>query len=111
MSSETFPKTERLCSKLEQDRLFKGRSHTKIVYPIKAVYCESETTKVLFSVPKRNFKHAVDRNRVKRQFREAYRKNKAVLNAPKLIAFIYLDNKHCPSSVVERRMVKLLSLL
>ena len=34
---------------------------------------------ILVSVPKKHFKHAVDRNRVKRQVREAYRHNKHVL--------------------------------
>ena len=34
---------------------------------------------LLISVPKKRFKHAVDRNRVKRQVREAYRKNKSLL--------------------------------
>ncbi|HPD52683.1 MAG: ribonuclease P protein component [Bacteroidota bacterium] len=32
-----------------------------------------------FSVPKRNFRRAVDRNRIKRLLREAFRKNKAEL--------------------------------
>lgn len=35
--------------------------------------------KVAFSVPKKSFKKAVERNRIKRQMREAYRKNKWLL--------------------------------
>ena len=34
---------------------------------------------VAFSVPKRRFKRAVDRNRIKRQLREVYRTNKSEL--------------------------------
>lgn len=44
--------------------------------------CQSEkaaSTELLISVSKRYFKRAVKRNRVKRQIREAYRKNKALI--------------------------------
>jgi len=40
---------------------------------------QSSNIKILISVPKKRFKHAVDRNRVKRQIREAYRHNKQLL--------------------------------
>ena len=38
--------------------------------------CDEAPVQLLISVPKKRFKHAVDRNRVKRQVREAYRLNK-----------------------------------
>ena len=51
----------------------------------------------MVSVPKRCLKHAVDRNRVKRQVREAYRTNKHLLQPKEgqalLIAFIWMDNQ------------------
>lgn len=34
---------------------------------------------ILVSVPKKRFRHAVDRNRMKRMVREAYRQNKHIL--------------------------------
>lgn len=40
---------------------------------------DEEPVQVLISVSKRHFKHAVKRNRVKRQIREAYRHQKALL--------------------------------
>lgn len=54
---------------------------------------------VLISAPKRNFKHAVDRNRVKRQIREFYRLNGMPLkelsaSCGKGIALAFLFNDH-----------------
>lgn len=69
---------------------------------------------MMISVPKRRFKHAVDRNRVKRQVREAYRKNKHLLY-DKLptgrritLGFLWLDAKHHPSAEVEDKVQNLL---
>ena len=54
-----------------------------VVFPIRMVYMQAEMddvpVEVMVSVSKRHFKRAVKRNRVKRQIREAYRKNKALL--------------------------------
>ena len=68
-------------------------------------------------VPKKRFKRAVKRNRVKRQVREAYRKNKHILldalkdSGRKIaIAFIWLDNELHESADVEAKVVKLLQL-
>ena len=69
---------------------------------------------ILISVPKKRFKHAVDRNRVKRQVREAYRQHRQTLSESiadgqqLLIAFIWLSDRHCPSQEVEKRVVGIL---
>ena len=66
--------------------------------------------KVLLSVSKRHFKHAVDRNRAKRQIREAYRLQKHILtdalptDMALHIAFIWLSDRPVPSSLVSSRM-------
>ena len=70
---------------------------------------------ILISVPKKRFKRAVKRNLVKRQVREAYRKNKHLLldalasrNKRLIIAFIWLDNHIHSSAEVEEKVKKLL---
>lgn len=79
-----FPKSEKLVSKKEIDLLFKeGISYFK--FPFKVVYPKTDssasapTPKILISVSKKYFKHAHDRNRLKRLIREAYRLQKPEL--------------------------------
>ena len=116
MASRTLPKRERLCSRYLIDRLFEpGNSRSFTAYPLRAVFrcgddTATEVTQILISVPKRQFKHAIDRNRVKRQVREAYRNNKTLLppDSACSIAFIWLDSKHYPSSVVTAKVRNLL---
>lgn len=91
MGKYTFTKAERLCSKSEIEELFTKGSHFYL-YPFKVVYelRQEHGVKVLFSVPKRNFKRAVDRNRIKRLMREGYRLNKIIPESSGLhIIFVY----------------------
>lgn len=76
----TFKKSERLCSITEIEQLF-AQGQTLFEFPMKVLYkltdYDSEVpAKVVFAVPKRRFKHAVDRNLIRRRMREAYRLNK-----------------------------------
>ncbi|RNC92307.1 MAG: ribonuclease P protein component [Allomuricauda sp.] len=79
--SKTLSKNERLKSQKQIELLFlKGSAITK--FPFKLIYLpnlnpEDFHTKAGFVVPKKNFKSAVKRNRIKRLLREAYRRNKA----------------------------------
>ena len=80
---QTFTKAERLCSKIEIDGLFeKGKSFNSKPFKIiwQASHSNISSIKIVFSVPKRLFKKAVDRNRIKRLMREVYRKNKHLLH-------------------------------
>lgn len=118
----TLSKKERLNSKAIIERLFAGGSKSFPAFPLRVVYMEIESAEedspaasILISVPKKRFKRAVKRNLVKRQVREAYRKNKyllldapAFMNKRLVIAFIWLDNKIHPSAEVEEKMKKLL---
>lgn len=117
-------KKERLCSRYLIDRLFTpGNSRSLSAYPLRLVYHIEKTEEgeanngvsLLISVPKRCFKHAVDRNHVKRLVREAYRTNKQLLNLPEdteaQIAVIWLDNKHYPTEIVTEKIKNLLQRL
>lgn len=69
---------------------------------------EASQNQVLFTVSKRNFKKAVDRNKIKRRMREAYRLNKTQLsNSQKLaIAYIYTPKEILPFVQIQEGMVK-----
>lgn len=129
---ERLRKGERLCSKKLIDTLFgTGGSHAMTAFPLKAVYrlidnkTETSVSKeaiveskvqVLVSVPKKHFKRAVKRNRVKRQVREAYRKHKSFVTLrvneqtekQLLIAFIWLSNELMDSVTIKQRVCNLL---
>ncbi len=77
MARFTLSKQERLCSLKEIEVLFtQGKSLVK--YPLRLVWHpivnEGEVkVQVMFSVSKKKFSSAIDRNRVKRLMRESYR--------------------------------------
>ena len=119
----TLDKSERLYSKKLIERLFGGGNKSFPAFPLRVVYMplapEENTAdaSILISVPKKRFKHAVKRNQVKRQVREAYRHNKHILlDALKaqetptsmILAFIWLDNKIHSTEEVAYKVKKLL---
>ncbi len=81
VTTYTFKKHERLKKQTEIDCLFK-EGHSFFQYPYRWVWMESDLpeekqpVQVGVSVSKRKFKLAVDRNRVKRLMREAWRLHK-----------------------------------
>ena len=114
----TFGKEEHLCGKTAIDELYKtGESF--FLYPFRAQYKEvseeSVPVRCLVNAPKRRFKHAVDRNRIKRLMREAYRKNKHALcdtmkeaGATMQIAITYSGDTIESQAFVEKRMRRVL---
>lgn len=119
----TLHKSERLCSKKLIERLFGGGNKSFPTFPLRVVYMTLEPEEntadvsILISVPKKRFKHAVKRNQVKRQVREAYRHNKHILidwlknkETPQkmILAFIWLDNKIHTTDEIHIKVKKLL---
>jgi ribonuclease P protein component len=81
---ENLPKYERICKENDIQLLFdKGEGFS--VYPFRVVFLfrrdESRpvTCRLLVSVSKKRFHHAINRNCVKRLIRESWRRNKAAL--------------------------------
>ena len=120
----TFRKRERMVSQRLIDDLFAGgSSHSVAAFPLRAVYKLRERNdhevplQMLISVPKKHFHHAVDRNRVKRQVREAYRHSKQRLydtlpdDKAMILAFIWLSDRHLPTADVGAKVSTLVDRL
>ncbi len=78
-----FPKDERLTSrKIILELLKKGKVFNTFPFYVKYSFSEKKSSdiQVLINVSKKRFKHAVDRNRIKRLIREAYRQNSSELH-------------------------------
>lgn len=119
-----FTKEEKLCSAKSIDSLFSvGESF--IAYPLRVVYLiheepefDRQNASVMISVPKRKFKRAVKRNRIKRLVREVYRLNKhglvALLNTQNKrmdIAFLYLKDELPEFAEIEKSVLKAIAIL
>ena len=113
----TFKKQERLKkSKLITQLFEEGESMT--VFPIKLIYLQTEhdapyKIQAAVSASNRNFKRAVDRIRIKRLLREAYRKNKYLIYESEhtkkhLFMFIYLGKKEVNYIQIEEKMQALI---
>lgn len=119
MFTHRFPKAEHLRLRNDIDALFSAGAKALTAYPLRVVYREvnhkeGPKVKVLLSVPKRKLRHAVDRNRAKRQLREAYRLNKPTLletlgdKQGLHLAFMWLSDKPVDSKVIEKKVINLL---
>ncbi len=95
----TFRKPEKICSQKQIDLLFAQRKSISNGL-FRLIYLESEMlikppVQLLIAVPKKNLRHAVDRNRMKRLIREAYR-----LQKHELVELYQRNEKHCDIAII-----------
>ena len=114
----TFGKNEKLKSRKAFDELFSD-GKTFVSHPVRFVYRikpkEDYDIRVGVSVGKKKFKHAVDRNLLKRRCKEAYRLNKLIVepspNYSVDLVMIYTSSKHQPFEKIEEAIKILLPKL
>lgn len=118
--SNKFHKKERLCSKKQIDMLFSS-GISKSSYPVKMMSLQvqghvpvNDGIKAMFVVPKKKFKNATDRNKLKRRMREAYRLQKSDFykmtgDTCMSIAFLYYANKPEEYNTIFQAFKKLLT--
>ena len=114
----TLGKQERLKSRKLIEKLYKEGNSVK-AFPLRMMYLKTTHTsdfpaQVGVSVPKRNFKKAPDRNRLKRLMRETYRLQKAIvydnLDQPYVFMISYLGKDKWNYEDLQAKMEKLLKL-
>lgn len=111
--SQRFAKEERLKSKQDLARLFEeGTFVRKRFLALKSYQTkEKGQHQIAFSVPKRRFPRAVDRNRIKRRLLEAYRLNKDKLGLPTeykmQLILIYNSSAEHNYQEIEKTLLKL----
>ena len=119
----TFTKNERFCSKILIDEIFEKGKKIKH-FPFILTYLPISKTKnnwqspakIVISVPKRKIKLAVNRNKLKRRIKEAYRLNKLSFynnleakNTNLALFLIYIGKENETYSFIEKKLQLLLT--
>lgn len=122
--NQKFPKSEKLKSSKTIESLFSdGNTFSK--YPLKVFFLEKSDplgdknifwkNQAAFAVPKKKIKLAVNRNRIKRQLRETYRRNKHIIEANSnrkfYMLFLYLGKAKPQYAELDKAMENLLKKL
>jgi ribonuclease P protein component len=113
----SFSKNEKLCYKPAIDELF-AKGEQVFQYPFKLLFKRKDLpdglpTQVLFSVPKRTFKLATDRNTIKRRLREVYRLHKHLFQDKEgkctlqYIAIVYVAKEKLAYQELKRKFIQI----
>ena len=116
----TFGKEERLCSRSLMDKLY-ADGHRLLAFPFSVQWLAVEGTQpcqIMIVAPKRRFRHAVDRNHVRRLTRECWRLRKPDFytflqehNLCIVLSLVYVHNEIMPHDQLAHKMDKLIELL
>ena len=113
----TFNKKEKLKGEKLITQLF-AEGKSVMVYPLRLIYLsttfdENVIAKAGVSVSKRNFKKAVDRNRIKRLMREAYRLQKGTVfnnsSSQYALMILYIGKDRTDFKTINSKMTLLLT--
>jgi len=114
----TYHKHEKLKSKKLIKQLFE-EGEAISVFPLRLLYFKvnhhsNYLIQAGVTVSKRNFNKAINRNRIKRLMREAYRLNKPFLyeniQEKYIFMFVYLDKKEGKYIKIEQKMKEIMKL-
>lgn len=115
---QTYKKIEKLKSEKLIEKLF-SEGKSVAVYPLRLVYLKTNfddpvKVKTGVSVSKRHFKKAVDRNRIKRLMREAYRLNKCEyldnISDQYAFMFLYIGKTGTDFETISKKMNTLMDI-
>ena len=111
----TFGKEERLCSRSLMDRLY-ADGHRLMAFPFSVQWLVADgpqPCQIMIVAPKRRFRHAVYRNRVRRLTRECWRLRKSDFysflhehNISLALSLVYVHNEIMPYDQLGHKMDK-----
>lgn len=117
----TFQRDERLKSYSDIRSLFAGKARSFARYPIRLIYhprqeeAAGPPVQVAISVPRRRFRSAVQRNRLRRRIREAYRLQKHELYdhwpegvPPQAWMLLYVGKEEADYQLIEQSVGKVI---
>jgi ribonuclease P protein component len=116
MKKNTLPRNKSLKSTKLIDTLFE-KGKTIIAYPVRLVYINTDekvkqSFQVSFTVSKKKFKNAVDRNYIKRLMRESFRKQQHQIKSKNIaMMWMFLDKKKPDYEVLYKSVEKIIEEL